>query len=46
MNEERFKFKLKGKALVCIDWANVYGWQESLNWKIGADKLTTSQKKM
>jgi len=39
MKEEKFKFKLKGKTLVCIDWANVYGWQENLDWKISADKL-------
>ena len=24
MNE--FRFKLKGKTIVLIDWANVYGW--------------------
>lgn len=39
MKEEKFKFKLRGGALVCIDWANVYGWQENLDWKISADKL-------
>jgi len=39
MKEEKFKFKLKGKTLVCIDWANVYGWQENLDWKISTDKL-------
>jgi uncharacterized LabA/DUF88 family protein len=39
MKEEKFQFKLKGKTLVCIDWANVYGWQENLDWKISADKL-------
>lgn len=39
MKEEKFKFKLRGKTLVCIDWANVYGWQENLDWKISADKL-------
>jgi len=39
MKEEKFKFKLKGKTLVCIDWASVYGWQENLDWKISADKL-------
>ena len=39
MEEEKFKFKLKGKTLVCIDWANVYGWQENLDWKISTDKL-------
>ncbi|MBZ1345475.1 MAG: NYN domain-containing protein [Candidatus Nealsonbacteria bacterium] len=39
MENQDFKFKLKGKALVCIDWANVYGWQEGLDWKIDAQKL-------
>ena len=39
MKEEKFQFKLKGKTLLCIDWANVYGWQENLDWKISADKL-------
>ena len=39
MKEEKFKLKLRGKTLVCIDWANVYGWQENLDWKISADKL-------
>ncbi len=34
-----FKLKLKGDALVCIDWANVYGWQKKLKWKIDAHKL-------
>jgi len=39
MEAEKFRFQLKGKTLVCIDWANVYGWQENLDWKISADKL-------
>lgn len=34
-----FRFKLKGSALVCIDWANVYGWQKKLGWKIDVYKL-------
>ena len=36
---ENQEFKLRGKILVCIDWANVYGWQEGLDWKIDAQKL-------
>lgn len=32
-------FKLKGKTLVIIDWANVYGWFEHLKWKINPEKL-------
>ncbi len=39
MENQEFKFKLRGKALVCIDWANVYGWQEGLDWKIDSQKL-------
>jgi len=39
MKDQDFKFKLKGKTLVCIDWANVYGWQEGLDWKINAQRL-------
>jgi len=36
---ERFRLKLRGGALVCIDWANVYGWQKKLRWSIDASKL-------
>lgn len=32
-------FKLKGKTLVFIDWANVYGWFKSLKWDINPKKL-------
>jgi uncharacterized LabA/DUF88 family protein len=32
-------FKLKGKTLVIIDWANVYGWFEKLKWEIDPKKL-------
>jgi len=39
MEEEKFQFQLRGKTLACIDWANVYGWQENLDWKISVDKL-------
>lgn len=39
MENKEFKFKLKGKTLICIDWANVYGWQNNLNWRINAQKL-------
>ena len=35
----QFKFKLKGKTLVIIDWANVYGWFEKLKWEIDEKKL-------
>jgi uncharacterized LabA/DUF88 family protein len=32
-------FKLKGKTLAIIDWANVYGWFEKLKWEIDSKKL-------
>ena len=38
-NGWNFKFKLKGKTLVIIDWANVYGWSEKLKWKVNPQKL-------
>lgn len=34
-----FRFKLKGNTLVCVDWANVYGWQKKLKWRIDVYKL-------
>jgi uncharacterized LabA/DUF88 family protein len=37
MNEKIFK--LRGKTLVIIDWANVYGWFEKLKWEIDPKKL-------
>jgi uncharacterized LabA/DUF88 family protein len=37
--KKKFTFRLRGKTLVLIDWANVYGWQESLNWEISPKKL-------
>lgn len=39
MENQEFKFKLRGKTLVCIDWANVYGWQRKFEWEIDAQKL-------
>lgn len=38
MKEEKI-FKLKGKTLAIIDWANVYGWFEKLKWEIDPKKL-------
>ena len=32
-------FKLQGKTLVIIDWANVYGWFAKLKWEIDPRKL-------
>jgi uncharacterized LabA/DUF88 family protein len=37
--KENFKFQLCGKTLVIIDWANVYGWFETLKWEIDPKKL-------
>ncbi len=37
--EEKFKFGLRGKTLVIIDWSNVHGWSNSLNWAIDPQKL-------
>lgn len=34
-----FRLKLKDKTAVFIDWANVYGWQKSLNKKVDTKKL-------
>ena len=31
--------KLRGKAAVFVDWANVHGWEEKLNWRIDLEKL-------
>lgn len=36
---ENFKFRLKGKTLVIIDWANVYGWSKKLKWEVDEKKL-------
>jgi len=38
-------FKLKGKTLVIIDWANVYGWFEKLKWEIDPKRLYKYLKK-
>lgn len=34
-----FKLKLKGKTMVFIDWANVYGWTKSLKKEVNPQKL-------
>jgi uncharacterized LabA/DUF88 family protein len=36
--EDHF-FKLRGKTIVCIDWANVYGWFRDLGWQIDPQRL-------
>lgn len=35
MTDKNFKLKLKGKTCLLVDWANVHGWEKSLNKKIG-----------
>ncbi|MCX7661669.1 MAG: NYN domain-containing protein [Candidatus Omnitrophica bacterium] len=37
--KDKFKFDLKGRTLVIIDWANVFGWFEKLKWEIDPEKL-------
>ena len=43
--KEKFRFKLNGKTLVVIDWANVYGWfsdpksKNYLGWEIDIKRL-------
>jgi len=39
MIEKAFKLKLRGKARVFIDWANVYGWKKSLKAEVNPRKL-------
>lgn len=47
METEIFKFKLKGKTFVIVDWANVYGWfsdpnsKTYLGWEVDPKKLFT-----
>lgn len=39
MGKVQFRFKLKGKTAVFIDWANVYGWTNRLNKTVDPQKL-------
>jgi len=39
MGDKNFNFKLKGKAAVFIDWANVYNWRETEDKGIDIKKL-------
>ncbi len=34
-----FEFHLRGKTLVLVDWANVYGWSKKMKWEIDPQKL-------
>lgn len=45
MIDKNFKFKLKGKALVLVDWANVYGWKNNLKQEVDERKLFDYLKK-
>jgi len=44
-DQGKFKFKLQGRTLVMIDWANVYGWfsysksRNYLGWKVDPKRL-------
>ena len=33
------ELRLKGKAVVYIDWANIYGWRKSLKREVDPAKL-------
>lgn len=45
MDKQEFRFKIYGKTLVIIDWANVYGWfadpksKTYLGWRVDAKKI-------
>jgi uncharacterized LabA/DUF88 family protein len=45
MEKDVFKFKLRGKTLAIVDWANVYGWfsdpnsKTYLGWEVDPKKL-------
>jgi len=47
MEKEIFEFKLRGKTLIIVDWANVYGWfsdpnsKTYLGWEVDPKKLFT-----
>jgi hypothetical protein len=36
---KKFKLKIDKKALLLIDWANVYGWKKSLGWEVCPQRL-------
>ena len=38
-NKDKFRLRLKGKAVVFIDWANVYGWKKSLKEEVDFKRL-------
>ena len=41
MNQQikKFRFRLPGRALVMIDWANVYGWRFRRQKRVNPSKL-------
>ncbi len=42
--KEKFRFRLSGKTLVVVDWANVHGWSKSLKWNVGIGELFSYMK--
>jgi uncharacterized LabA/DUF88 family protein len=36
---KKFKLKIDKKALLLVDWANVYGWKKSLGWEVCPQRL-------
>lgn len=39
MEKPSFKLRLNGKTAIFIDWANVYGWKQSLKKEVNPQKL-------
>ena len=39
MENNNFKLKIKKRTLLVIDWANVYGWSQTLKWDVSPQKL-------
>lgn len=39
MNDQKKRLILKGKSVVYVDWANVYGWKKTLKREINPEKL-------
>jgi uncharacterized LabA/DUF88 family protein len=38
-NNNKFKLKIKKRTLLIVDWANVYGWRNSLGWEVCPKRL-------
>jgi uncharacterized LabA/DUF88 family protein len=39
MENKKFKLNIKKKTLLLVDWANVWGWKNTLNWEVCPHKL-------